>query len=60
MRVVFKIAATDRWQDIGLESATDTAILGLRLDTGDQPGAAVLAELTLRDAAGKKLRSWPE
>lgn len=58
-RLEFAIAADGKWHDIELRLDTDKTILGLRLDTGDRAGSSTIADLTLRDALGKTLRSWP-
>lgn len=58
-RLEFAIATDGKWHDIELRLETDKTILGLRLDTGDRPGSSTIADLTLRDALGNALRSWP-
>ncbi|MGB0579859.1 MAG: hypothetical protein ACPGVU_09180, partial [Limisphaerales bacterium] len=58
-RVEFKISDDNQWQEISLNLETKKALLGLRLDTGDENGPSIIADLKLRDSGGKVLRSWP-
>jgi arylsulfatase A-like enzyme len=56
----FEIEADNRWRDMTLELKTAQRLLGLRLDTGDRPGSAVIADLTLRKPDGSIIRGWPQ
>jgi len=58
-RVEFTIRDDNQWHEISLALNTKKTILGFRLDTGDENGPSIIADLKLRDAEGKVLRAWP-
>lgn len=59
VHVEFRVNADNEWHEHDLALPTDQVIRALRLDPGDAPGPVVIKGLTLRDGAGRKLRSWP-
>jgi hypothetical protein len=57
--VVFPVNASDDWNEVRVELATDRQLKQLRLDIGDGPGEAKISDLQLLDAAGNTLIKWP-
>lgn len=57
--LTFPVVHDGQWQEIHLDLATDQSIHGLRLDVASGPGVARIEDLTLRDAAGEALLTWP-
>ncbi len=55
----FPVVHDGKWQEIHLDLATDQAIKALRLDVASGSGVARIGDLTLRNAAGEALLSWP-
>jgi arylsulfatase len=58
-KVTFSIDASEDWQDVRVSLPTDKQLKQLRLDIGDGPGEAIVADLQLLDAAGGLLNRWP-
>jgi len=59
-RIPFPVQADGKWQQITIELPTREALQQLRIDVSNGPGKAVIADLQLQDAAGKRLVQWPE
>ncbi|MCB1204005.1 MAG: sulfatase-like hydrolase/transferase, partial [Verrucomicrobiae bacterium] len=55
----FPVVHDGKWQEIRLSLETSEQIRGLRLDVSSGPGVSKIEDLTLRDAAGETLLSWP-
>ena len=58
-RVEFDIPADGEWQDILIEVPTDKRLQQLRLDVSEGPGKATITDLSLLDADGNTISSWP-
>nr|WP_261367335.1 arylsulfatase [Aporhodopirellula aestuarii] len=58
-RIAFDVQSGSDWQDIDIAIKTSTRIHQLRIDVGDGPGKATIANLQLQDADGNTLLSWP-
>ena len=58
-RVEFDVESADQWQDIQIEISTNQRIHKLRLEVGEGPGKAAIADLTLSDQHGNVLIAWP-
>ena len=57
--VDFRVTHDGQWQDIEVKLDTPGTLFALRLDPCAAPGKATIADLTLRSAQGKTLKTWP-
>ena len=57
--VTFRVTHDGKWRDMEVRLDTTGTLFALRLDPCAAPGKATIADLTLRSAAGKTLKTWP-
>jgi arylsulfatase A-like enzyme len=58
--VPFQVTASNEWQEVNVELATQEQLQQFRIDIGDGPGEAKITELRLMDAKGATLMEWPQ
>ncbi|MGI9472705.1 MAG: arylsulfatase [Rubripirellula sp.] len=58
--VKFPVRSDNEWQSINLPLETKERLFQLRLDIGDGPGEATIADLQLLDSNGRSLTKWPD
>jgi arylsulfatase len=59
-RVKFPVDSNASWQDFSIEIAKEQRLQQLRIDIGDEPGEATIADLRLLGRDGQVLISWPK
>jgi arylsulfatase len=59
-RVPFPVTGSDAWQAVSVELSTQESLKQLRIDIGDGPGEAQIADLRLMDGVGTIVMEWPQ
>ena len=59
-RIRFAVRADGKWQNVRLELPTRKQLQRLRIDVSQEAGSATIADLTLEDATGTVITTWPK
>jgi len=55
----FEVNSDGEWHDVSISIDTKATLHGLRIDPCSAPGTVKIKGLSLQDASGKQLHSWP-
>ena len=58
--IPFAVESSDAWHTVQIPIAKSNRLYQLRIDIGDGPGMATIADLQLNGSDGKILQNWPQ
>ena len=59
-KIPFVVESSNAWQAVRIDIAEAVRLYQLRIDIGDGPGTATIADLQLLGSDGKTLSNWPQ
>ena len=58
-QIEFDVRGDGKWHDVQIELPTSKQLLQLRIDVSKGPGNAKISDLTLENATGETIMTWP-